>query len=144
LRAGTAAGTAAGLLSAERVLPQLRAIYVVSAGFGGRVGGGLPDILEPALTPRHRDALHSVAAGVAAGATMVAGWRERLLNAATEADARAAAAPEGSWERLSEQVKSILWAALAGLLVGLAAGYLSHLALDAFTASSIPFIIAGF
>jgi hypothetical protein len=45
---------------------------------------------------------------------------------------------------LFAQLAEFLWRFLAGLANGLAAGYVSHLALDAFTPRSIPLLASGF
>ena len=50
---------------------------------------------------------------------------------------------EGSLAWLVQRVLVLFWHVLAGLLGGLRAGYLSHLALDAVTPMSLPFIGLG-
>lgn len=74
----------------------------------------LPDALEPALHPNHRRFFHSIvfALAVAYGIRRVYMWET-----------------QNDWDRLVR----------AALLVG-GAAYLSHLALDAFTAKGLPIL----
>jgi len=50
----------------------------------------------------------------------------------------------GPLSKLLLAIEEFLWRFAAGLLIGLAVGYLSHLALDAVTPRSIPLLTAGF
>jgi len=77
----------------------------------GGVIGALPDIIEPALHPNHRSVFHSVCCG---GAVTYGAFGEHT-------------------ERLHEDDRhAVQMGALA---------YLSHLALDAGTPKSLPFLI---
>ena len=73
----------------------------------------LPDLLEPALHPNHRQFFHSVAvfAGLSYGLCRLYKWEAQ------------------GWEQLLRAV---------GLVVG--GAYLAHLARDAFTVKSLPMI----
>jgi inner membrane protein len=142
--AGVGAGLVATAVSARHLPAEHRAIEVLAGTFGGYVGGIAPDVLEPALDPNHRDLFHSVMVGGAVGAAVIADWHASCRQWAAECDARAAAAPIGSDLRRSEELTALLWRLAAGFLVGFVAGYVSHLALDAGTARSVPLIARGF
>ena len=120
----------------------------IGGGFGGYLASMLPDQLEPATSSWHRGACHSLtAAGVVGSLDNV------LLQMAASCRAEAnkyraiqtvrdpftgefRSVPIGFFQTLAEW----FWSFLAGLLNGLSAGYLSHLALDAGTPRSIPFL----
>ncbi|HZS04820.1 MAG TPA: metal-dependent hydrolase [Blastocatellia bacterium] len=112
---------------------------VAGSVFGTELGYRLPDMLEPATSPRHRSFFHSQVFAV--GAATLAGpaalqQRERLLAWAEEFDAQARMA-EGL-EALWLYVKAFCCRLLAGFLVGAIVGYGSHLLLDALTPMGLP------
>lgn len=74
----------------------------------------LPDLIEPARNPRHRQFFHSVAFGsiIAAAGIELYRWQ-----------------PEEDWEKVLRQI----------LLVG-CAGYLIHLISDSFTPRGLPLL----
>jgi inner membrane protein len=74
----------------------------------------LPDILEPAVHPNHRQFFHSVAMALAIAYGMHRAYKWE---------------PQEDWERAVRML----------LLVG-GAAYLAHLARDAFTAKSLPLV----
>jgi hypothetical protein len=51
---------------------------------------------------------------------------------------------ENSFSQLLSVLGELFWEFLAGFLNGIAAGYASHLALDALTPHSIPLLARGF
>jgi len=53
-------------------------------------------------------------------------------------------APADPISDLFAKLAELFWRFLAGLANGLAAGYVSHLALDAFTPRSLPLLASGF
>lgn len=109
----TAALAVAGVIGhAER---QRGATAWPMAGAGlAAVATCLPDVLEPALHPNHRQFFHSVAFA----ALIAAGWRKLYEWQ-----------PQDDGERLLR----------TGLMV-CAGAYLCHLALDAMTAKSLPLL----
>jgi hypothetical protein len=127
---------------------------VVGGALGGYIGGQLPDVLEPAVSSWHRDIAHSctvggaiLAMGDALGA-FAATCREnaekcRALQMEQQGDTFVFA-PADSVSQLLLCVFEFLWRVGAGFAHGLAAGYLSHLALDAVTPRSIPLLKARF
>ena len=120
----------------------------IGGGFGGYLASMLPDQLEPATSSWHRGACHSLtAAGVVGSLDKI--LLEMAASCRAEANKYRAIqtvrdpftgefrpVPIGLFQMLAEW----FWSFLAGLLNGLSAGYLSHLALDAGTPRSIPFI----
>lgn len=86
----------------------------VAASSLAALAGTLPDILEPATSPRHRQFLHSVAFAGALGYGMYKLYRWE---------------PQDDWGKFLQ-------------FVGLAAGgaYLVHLAMDASTPASLPLV----
>ena len=87
---------------------------VIAAGGFGALCGTLPNIVEPALNPRHRQFFHSLAfaAILATGMRQLWQWQ-----------------PEEEWQ---------VWARRAGLVAG--GAYLVHLALDATTPMGLPLV----
>lgn len=115
----------------------------------------LPDVLEPALSSWHRNVAHSCTAGAA-----IVYSKDALLQfekfCREQADLCAlqhktlqmrpdpwqpnvfVPAPADPFMLLSLKIAEMFWRFLAGFANGLAAGYISHLALDAVTPRSIP------
>lgn len=125
-------------------------LEVIGGGFGGYLGGILPDKLEPALSSWHRDSCHSWAAlGVISATTSyfagcAASCRanaERCRAVPTKQDETTGVfvpIQRTPLERFIAQVAEIFWTLLAGFLNGLSAGYGSHLVLDSFTPRGLP------
>lgn len=86
----------------------------VAASSLAALAGTLPDILEPATSPNHRQVLHGVAFAVAIGYGMYKLYR---------------------WEPADEWGKFFRF---VGLVIG--GAYLVHLAMDACTPASLPLI----
>ncbi len=140
---GVVAGAAVAVARSGGQKTWKRAVEVVGGGLGGYVGASLPDILEPAVSPHHRNVGHSVSAGaiVLAGASKLAGdWERSCRSKADELFARSDDESFSDLERLLCGIGGILLLLLAGLLSGFAAGYISHLALDATTPKSLPLL----
>ncbi len=151
---GLGAGAAyAWYRAKEQSTPNLL-IEAAGGAVGGYFGGALPDILEPALSSWHRDVGHSWIAG---GAIIASKDALRALERACRENAEKCRAipmepqgdifvpvPIGSFSQLPLSLAELFWRFLAGLLNGLAAGYVSHLALDATTPRSIPLLTTGF
>jgi membrane-bound metal-dependent hydrolase YbcI (DUF457 family) len=119
-------------LSAKSPRPGLEA---VAGWFGGWVGGALPDIIDPPTSPRHRAIGHGILTaclGLTFSVVKLRHWQTALRQQADADTARAVA--EGRWFSFRATVGYIL----TGFLAGVIAGYLSHLAADAFTPSGLP------
>lgn len=128
-RAGTFVGMITGAIDVALSGGSPNEIVVAAIGgsLGGLAGSRLPDILEPATHPRHRNGFHSVALVSASGWAAFAGMSEWQ---GTWAGARASATPE----------KRLLLAFARGLFSGALGGYGSHLALDAGTPLGLPLL----
>lgn len=96
---------------------------------GGWLGGRLPDMLEPATSPDHRATFHSLTVG--GGGNALAIPRLMDLQADVRARARECAAEGEDWHALALNI-------LAGVVVAVPAGYVSHLLLDSTTPKSLP------
>jgi inner membrane protein len=110
-----AAGAVVGLYLADKEQQNGEAtLQPMAAGVAATIFTGLPDLLEPATSPNHRQFFHSlVFAGLlAAGLYKLHRWE-----------------PQDSVEKV--------WKAVGMLAIS---GYLIHLALDATTAKSLPLI----
>jgi hypothetical protein len=127
---------------------------------GGEMGALLADWLEPGISSWHRGTAHSCAAGVG-----ILSLGEVLAGAETycrqQAERKAEElktlrmipdpsqpsvfipAPNNSLTQLWLTICELFWQTLAGFANGLAAGYLSHLMLDAGTPRSIPLLTNG-
>ena len=127
---------------------------------GGEIGALVADWLEPGISSWHRGTAHSCAAGVG-----ILSLGEVLAGAETycrqQAERKAeelrtlqmipdpaqpsvfVPAPYSSLTQLWLTICELFWRALAGFANGVAAGYLSHLVLDAGTPRSIPLLTNG-
>ena len=139
-RVGAAVGVlAAGCRAREAPTVQMAA-EALGGLLGGWVGGVLPDVLEPARDPNHRKFAHSVVAGGALTLARVAEWQAACRTAADTATHQSLTHPIGSTERSAAEWDAFFWRLLAGALVGLVAGYASHLVLDAGTPRGLPLL----
>ncbi|MGH9515394.1 MAG: hypothetical protein ACRD3P_06915 [Terriglobales bacterium] len=129
---------------------------MIGGTVGGKGGGLLPDILEPAISSWHRETAHCATTAVAvAGAarTVVLDWEKFWREKGQEFHNRAVApkmvpnplqpnmsisAPSDPWTRLLFTFAELFCHFLAGLANGFAAGYVSHIALDTFTPRCVP------
>jgi len=111
---GTAAGSVVGLTAKD--VPEDEQLWVfLAAVVGGALGGKMPDILEPSLNnPNHRQFCHSVAV------LAVGGWLYALLR---------------DWDGQSPTDRLV-----KHFIMGVLAGYGSHLGLDATTPRSLPLL----
>ena len=140
-------GFAAFVASDEGSALWHRLVETLGGMIGGWAGGKLPDILEPAVHGWHRDLAHSMttAGGIVAGtAKAAASWQCGCRSRAEYFAARRRATGIEPAERLLFVLAELFWRLAAGALVGAAAGYLSHLALDGTTPRSIPLLTRGF
>lgn len=139
-QAGVLAGVAVAAYRSRDATGDQQLAETVGGALGGLLGGLLPDILEPAKTPNHRSVAHSAVAAGTLSLARLAEWQAECRTAAEAAVQRSLAHPFGSAERGRAEWEAMLWRLLAGFLVGLVAGYGSHLMLDAATPRSLPFI----
>jgi membrane-bound metal-dependent hydrolase YbcI (DUF457 family) len=139
---GAVAGVGTVFACRSQEQKPLRVAEFFGAIGGGVAGGMLPDILEPAVSSYHRRFAHSVAAAgglVHAARHWVPSLRARLDAAADDYYARAANSQ--NWlEALIFRVIGFLVDVANGFVTAIAAGYASHVVLDAFTPRSIPIV----
>ena len=109
-----AASTTIAVLAIRTRFPNARLPHPVLAGIVGAAAACLPDLLEPALTPHHRQFCHSVAfaAAMAVGLKSIYDWN-----------------PPIDGQRF-----------LRDVLLAIGLGYLSHLGADATTAAGLPWV----
>jgi len=120
--------------------------HQITETIGGAVAGygfgRLPDIFEPPRDPNHRSFGHSATTEMilsAVGVRELDAWQSFLR---THADRQAVLAmrAQTTTSELWHLFLEFLCRLLAGAVAGAFGGYGSHLALDAFTAQSLPFI----
>lgn len=133
---------AGGLALADGDSPAEVAAKALGGYFGGKLGGRFPDLIDPPTSPNHRSVGHGVVpVGTVAIKAMptVFDWNRSLTEYARQELAEC------------EDAESALEAALhllvyfgslfaAGALIGLPAGYATHLAQDAGTKKGLPTI----
>ena len=118
-----------------------RLLETIGGALGGYAGGRLPDLFEPARTPCHRGFAHSGAAAAA-----IIGSYPEFGSLADKCRCRAnhhelgPSTVEDPLHKLGHHLVALFWRLLAGFLSGLVNGYLSHLALDAFTPKALPLL----
>lgn len=135
---GVAVGVIAAAIQAGHEPGASIMAELIGGAFGGWLGGIAPDVLEPAKSPNHRSTAHS---GVALGAlalARIAEWQAHCRESAAMHAARAVGLPVGCDERSRAELAALVWRLAAAALVGFAAGYASHLLLDAGTARGLP------
>jgi membrane-bound metal-dependent hydrolase YbcI (DUF457 family) len=140
---GAVVGGTAGAVAGKDQPDYARLVLVLAGTIGGAAGGLIPDKLEPAEHPHHRDFCHSLGFGTVAGCASAAtlpSLRQMLFaEASRQRNMRLQLAPSDPnrfWLGVGELAVYVLYGALLGIVVG----YLSHLAADALTPRSIPVI----
>ena len=139
--------------------PTINVLAEVAGGaLGGYWGGQLPDWIEPAFHSWHRSIAHSGATGAAvvvAARRALISWQDHCRRQAEACRIKREAlsmvphpsqpnlfvpAPGQGWQHFLLTIEELMWCFAAGFTNGLAAGYVSHLALDAATPRSIPLL----
>lgn len=134
---GVILGFSASLLLASHARSPRPGLEALAGAVGGWIGGALPDWIDPADSPNHRSAGHSV---LGAGSVLVfsivrlRSWQCWFRRQAEAAQTRATAEGQ-SWS-----LESTLYHALAGFIAGVIAGYIGHLADDAGTPFGLPIL----
>ena len=138
-------------------------VFEIAGGaLGGYWGGQLPDVFEPAVHSWHRGLAHSGATGIAIvtkGKSALNRFQDQCRREADVCRFKReslkmvphpsepnlfAPAPDDQWEHLCLTLQELLLRFAAGFANGVAAGYVSHLALDATTPRSVPLLAARF
>jgi hypothetical protein len=160
---GVTAGAGYAAFQAKGQAPLNFLVEVAGGAVGGWYGGLLPDVIEPGTSSWHRSFAHSGTTGtgvVAVMKTTLTDWREFcyerseycriqgeqiVVNMVPDAlvPNLFVPAPPDPWTQVGWTLAALFWRFAAGFANGLAAGYVSHLALDALTPRSIPFLTRG-
>jgi inner membrane protein len=106
--------SAIALAQAQSFAPDQRLGFTLAGGAAGHALGLLPDLLEPATSPNHRQFFHSIVFGAA-----IIAVSHKLYQ----------------WQPESDGDKLLRWLGLAA-----SAAYLVHLTLDATTKKSLPLL----
>jgi membrane-bound metal-dependent hydrolase YbcI (DUF457 family) len=143
--AGIASGGLFTFYRARDLPPPDRALEALGGMIGGLIGGKAPDsqYVDPSsLGPNHRRFGHSWAmlgAHIYVADAVISAWEKFCREKADEVARRLANNPAiAGFERFLLVFQEVAWRVTAGLLAGFIAGYVSHLALDAFTVKSLP------
>jgi len=153
MRAGAISGAMYAGYRARNQAPNSQLIEVLGGAVGGLIGGALPDIIEPAVSSWHRSTGHSCAAGAAivSSGSLLASYEAYCRDRAAGSlpvHPGIVLSPQGHVlspvpNSIVANLTELLWIFLAGCLNGIAAGYISHLALDAGQPRSIPLLKQG-
>jgi len=139
---GIPSGVVAGVYAARQQKHDWLITESVGGGMGGYVGALLPDVLEPAVSSWHRSTCHSWAAvGVAVQTVpeQIRRWQAYCRAQASDHESQRDAS-EDPVVRAWHGTCAMFWLLAAGFAAGLAAGYASHLMLDATTPRGLPLI----
>lgn len=119
---GMVCGAGLAMICAQNQKPEQFIIETLGGIAGGYIGGRLPDIIEPATSPRHRDSAHSIAAGggiIKFGNIQLCEWQQACREKATEAQERRKAQIPGSLKEFGCYLLEMFCQALAGAIAGL-------------------------
>lgn len=140
----TAVGIAAGMIAVAALNSSEsdgdRFVEVIGGALGGYLGGVMPDGLDLPSSPNHRSVAHG---GLAIAALIRTNWADVAGGLRSRASACTAAsiAPGCPPDRIGPfQWEALACRLAAGFVIGIAAGYSSHLALDFCTPRSLPLI----
>ncbi len=143
VRVGTLTGYGFAAYRAREQEPLNMLLEAIGGGIGGYIGGRLPDIIEPASWPGHRQLAHSAVTGVGIGIggyKLLEQWEEWCRSEAERYRREKEQRTLSGLEEFLYILTDIVLHIAAGALNGLVAGYLSHLALDASTKKRIPLL----
>ena len=108
---------------------------------GGIVGATLPDLFEPAYCPHHRKFCHSGCAFVLNVAAIQSQTMLKSINAlSNKAKSYHLMAAMDPANAQTYRLYGYVLEFIAGVLPGLAGGYISHLVMDSTTAFGLPLI----
>lgn len=139
---GSALGGTTAFLLARDQDPEHRLVEALGGALGGAWGGRLPDLIEPALHPGHRSVAHALVPAGVVGAAVVPRFRAGQQHVRRWADrcrARRDAATS-TLEQFFWWLAEMACRIVAGAMAGAAAGYASHLLLDAATPRGLPLL----
>jgi membrane-bound metal-dependent hydrolase YbcI (DUF457 family) len=139
-RTHTAVGATAGvawMLTSQIKDNNYNSTELIGSAFGGLVGGQLPDIIDPPISPHHRKIGHSARATIA-GAALLQKTVNSLKSSCKELESTADWNIQNGYDIPADIKMELTLKRLAiGFLNGLPAGYVSHLLLDSTTPAGI-------
>jgi membrane-bound metal-dependent hydrolase YbcI (DUF457 family) len=139
IMAGIMSGTAVAGYRARNLTGEDLLLELAGGCLGGLIGGIAPDLFEPAINSWHRSVAHSSSSCLASAGLM---QKCATLQQQCRADARRHTqlklVSQDDWTRFWHAVMAFAWALLSGFIVGVPAGYLSHLVLDSTSPRGIP------
>ncbi|MES2177965.1 MAG: metal-dependent hydrolase [Gemmatimonadota bacterium] len=143
LAAGAIAGLVTGLATMTLFEEKDRFAHVLACTLSASGSALLPDLIEPALNPRHRSTAHSLAAAAGIGALARARHHAHCLDQAAQCERRAATLAKDSDAWRNEMLNARLWRLAVAAILGSMAGYASHLVLDGMTPMGLPLLLSG-
>jgi hypothetical protein len=146
-RVGQIAGAGFAAYRARHQDPGLAVLEAVGGVYGGAHGARLHDVIEPATNPNHRGVGHSVVANgavIGLGRATLDDFQSNLRRWAAEQLDQARDSETPLLEALVRVAGAVGAHLLVGYTNGFVGGAVSHLALDAPTAKSIPMLVRGF
>jgi membrane-bound metal-dependent hydrolase YbcI (DUF457 family) len=135
---GAVSGATLAAFHARHLTPADQMVEAVGGMIAGAWAGQLPDLLEPATSPCHRDVAHSCAALTAVAGFEFEPWRNTCRARADEYHHRLGEPGLTDSQRFLLTLYETAWRLIAGALAGFQAGYASHLLLDGCTPSGLP------
>jgi len=118
-------------------------LETVGGAIAGYCGSRLPDIIEPASWPGHRQFAHSAifGSGILSGLyTLLEEWEEYFRSQAQYYCDKKSKGDICWLQKLLYAIFEILYRILAGCMSGLGAGYISHLYADGCMPKGLPLV----
>jgi hypothetical protein len=142
VEAGLVVGGAAAFASSADRTGYERLVEVIGGVLAGRAGAMLPDRIDPPTHPRHRSLGHGVLPNIGIWSYVLSHAHEfqELLRSKAAEQRQARDWAQCWWEKLCCLLLELGYLLLSGGIVGLPAGYVSHLALDSFTPCGLPLL----
>ncbi len=143
VRVGTLTGCGIAAYRAREQDKLNMLLEAVGGAIGGYFGSRLPDVIEPSSWPGHRQLAHSATAGTAVAFSLyelLGKWEELCRSNAEHYRQENIQDTLNDIEKLLCALMELALHIMAGALVGLAVGYLSHLALDGRTRGGLPIL----
>ena len=140
-RLGKWTGGAVAAFGTGDLTPTGAALEIAGGILGGKIGGALPDRIDPPTHPGHRGIGHGLLPGLALtalGLSWVAAAQRNLRAQAQQH--RTPQSNQSGTPGSSDPVGECLCHLASGLAVGVLAGFVSHLVADASTPRSLPAI----
>lgn len=140
---GALAGGGFAAYRAREQKPLNMLLEAIGGSISGHIGGRLPDIIEPASWPGHRQLAHSAITGGAIAFSvyeLLGGWENWCRSKAELYNQRRTTEGANVLKDILFTLLEIILRVAAGFLSGLGTSYLSHLALDWRTSAGYQFL----